>query len=408
MDLFDITTILIALAALFSYLNHRYFHLPNTVGLMLCGLLISGGLIALGHFESGVQRGAADIVERIDFDRILLHGMLSFLLFAGALHVNLNDLLQQRWTILSLSTVGVLISTFLVGGFTWMILNLLNFQMPFIYCVLFGALISPTDPIAVLAILKTARAPDSLTAKISGESLFNDGIGVVIFIVLLEIAGGNHEITPWGVALLFGKEALGGIIFGLCAGLVAYWMLKSVDNYQVEILITLALATGGYTLADGLHISGPLAIVVAGLLIGNHGRAFAMSSVTRERLDTFWELLDEILNAILFVLIGLEMVVLTLMGRYLVAGVIIIPLVLFARFVSVGIPIALLRMKREFSPNAVKILTWGGLRGGISIALALSLPPGSNREMILAMTYLVVVFSIVVQGLTIRKLADVN
>ena len=408
MDLFDITTILIALAALFSYLNHRYFHLPNTVGLMLCGLLISGGLIALGHFESGVQREAADIVERIDFDRILLHGMLSFLLFAGALHVNLNDLLQQRWTILSLSTVGVLISTFLVGGFTWMILNLLNFQMPFIYCVLFGALISPTDPIAVLAILKTARAPDSLTAKISGESLFNDGIGVVIFIVLLEIAGGNHEITPWGVALLFGKEALGGIIFGFCVGLIAYWMLKSVDNYQVEILITLALATGGYTLADGLHISGPLAIVVAGLLIGNHGRAFAMSSVTRERLDTFWELLDEILNAILFVLIGLEMVVLTLMGRYLVAGVIIIPLVLFARFVSVGIPIALLRMKREFSPNAVKILTWGGLRGGISIALALSLPPGSNREMILAMTYLVVVFSIVVQGLTIRKLADVN
>jgi CPA1 family monovalent cation:H+ antiporter len=408
MDLFDITTILIALAALFSYLNHRYFHLPNTVGLMLCGLLISGGLIALGHFESGVQREAADIVERIDFDRILLHGMLSFLLFAGALHVNLNDLLQQRWTILSLSTVGVLISTFLVGGFTWTILNLLNLQMPFIYCVLFGALISPTDPIAVLAILKTARASDSLTAKISGESLFNDGIGVVVFIVLLEIAGGNHEITPWGVALLFGKEALGGIIFGFCVGLIAYWMLKSVDNYQVEILITLALATGGYTLADGLHISGPLAIVVAGLLIGNHGRALAMSSVTRERLDTFWELLDEILNAILFVLIGLEMVVLTLMGRYLVAGVIIIPLVLFARFVSVGIPIALLRMKREFSPNVIKILTWGGLRGGISVALALSLPPGSNREMILAMTYLVVVFSIVVQGLTIRKLADVN
>ena len=408
MDLFDITTILITLAALFSYLNHRYFHLPNTVGLMLCGLLISGGLIALGHFESGVQRGAADIVERIDFDRILLHGMLSFLLFAGALHVNLNDLLQQRWTILSLSTVGVLISTFLVGGFTWTILNLLNLQMSFIYCVLFGALISPTDPIAVLAILKTARASDSLTAKISGESLFNDGIGVVVFIVLLEIAGGNHEITPWGVALLFGKEALGGIIFGFCVGLIAYWMLKSVDNYQVEILITLALATGGYTLADGLHISGPLAIVVAGLLIGNHGRALAMSSVTRERLDTFWELLDEILNAILFVLIGLEMVVLTLMGRYLVAGVIIIPLVLFARFVSVGIPIALLRMKREFSPNVIKILTWGGLRGGISVALALSLPPGSNREMILAMTYLVVVFSIVVQGLTIRKLADVN
>lgn len=408
MDLFDITTILIALAALFSYLNHRYFHLPNTVGLMLCGLLISGGLIALGHFESGVQRGAADIVERIDFDRILLHGMLSFLLFAGALHVNLNGLLQQRWTILSLSTVGVLISTFLVGGFTWTILNLLNLQMPFIYCVLFGALISPTDPIAVLAILKTARAPDSLTAKISGESLFNDGIGVVVFIVLLEIAGGNHEITPWGVALLFGKEALGGIVFGFCVGLIAYWMLKSVDNYQVEILITLALATGGYTLADGLHISGPLAIVVAGLLIGNHGRAFAMSSVTRERLDTFWELLDEILNAILFVLIGLEMVVLTLKGKYLVAGIIIIPLVLFARFVSVGIPIALLRMKREFSPNVIKILTWGGLRGGISVALALSLPPGSNREMILAMTYLVVVFSILVQGLTIRRLADAN
>jgi len=404
MNLIDILTILITLAALFSFLNHRYIHLPNTIGLMLFGLLMSLCLIALGRLELGVEIRAAKIIQSIDFNDLLLHGMLSFLLFAGALHVNINDLLQQKWIISFLATFGVILSTFIVAGFTWTVLDLLNFPIPFIYCLLFGALISPTDPIAVLGILKTTATPESLGAKIAGESLFNDGIGVVIFIVLLEIATGGHEITPWSVAVLFGKEAVGGIVFGLCVGFLAYWMIKKVDNYQVEILITLALVMGGYAFANAIHISGPLAIVVAGLLIGNKGRALAMSPVTRDHLDTFWKLVDEVLNAILFVLIGLEIVVLALTAKYLLAGILIIPLVLFARFVSVGIPVTLMRLGREFSPNVVKILTWCGLRGGISVALALSLPAGPYRDIILTMTYLVVVFSILVQGLTIKKL----
>jgi CPA1 family monovalent cation:H+ antiporter len=403
-DFIDIITILITLAALFSYLNYRFFRLPNTIGLMLCGLIMSLCLIALGPIDTSVKTAAAGIIQGIDFNDLLLHGMLSFLLFAGALHININDLLEQKWVISSLATVGIILSTFMVGGFAWIVLDILNFQAPFIYCLLFGALISPTDPVAVLAILKITSTPDSLKAKIAGESLFNDGIGVVLFIVLLEITRGGGEMTSWTVAQVFAQEALGGIAFGLCFGWIAYRMLKKVDNYQVEVLITLALVMGGYAFANALHISGPLAIVVAGLLIGNHGRAFAMSDVTRDHLDKFWELMDEIMNAVLFVLIGLEIVVLTLTAKYILAGILMIPLVLFARLLSVGIPVAFLKLKRQFSPKVVRILTWGGLRGGISVALALSLPSGPYREVILAMTYIVVVFSILIQGLTIKKL----
>ena len=406
MEFIDVITILITLAALFSYLNHRFIHLPNTIGLMLCGLLLSLCLIVLGLFQTGIKTVAASIVYNIDFDELLLQGMLSFLLFAGALHVDINDLIKQKWIISSLAFIGTVLSTFLVGGFSWGVLNFTGFHVPFIHCLLFGALISPTDPIAVLGILKTTPTPDSLRAKFTGESLFNDGIGVVLFIIMLEIASGGGELTFWHVGRVFAQEALGGIVFGLCIGWVAYRMLKRVDNYQVEILVTLALVMGGYALANVLHISGPLAIVVAGLLIGNHGRAFAMSEQTREHLDKFWELIDEIMNAVLFVLIGLEMVVLSLTIHSILAGVLMIPLVLLARLLSVGIPVSFMRFKRRFSPNAVKILTWGGLRGGISVALALSLPQQDPfREIILTTTYTVVVFSILVQGLTIKKLA---
>ena len=405
MDFIDIVTILITLAALFSYLNHRFIRLPNTIGLMLCGLLMSLCLIALGLFYTGVKTGAAYIIQTIDFDNLLLHGMLSFLLFAGALHVDINDLLRQKWIISSLATVGIILSTFLVGSLTWIVLYAMDLQIPFIYCLLFGALISPTDPVAVLSILKVTSTSDSLRVKITGESLFNDGIGVVLFIVLLDIASGSHVVTLWSVMLIFLQEALGGVVFGFCIGWIAYRMLKKVDNYQVEVLITLALVMGGYGFANTLHISGPLAIVVAGLLIGNHGRSFAMSAVTRDHLDMFWELMDEIMNAVLFVLIGLEIVILTLTHKYILAGVLMIPLVLLARLISVGIPIACLKLKRNFSPNAVKILTWGGLRGGISVALALSLPQSPYRDTILAITYIIVVFSILVQGLTLKKLA---
>jgi CPA1 family monovalent cation:H+ antiporter len=266
---------------------------------------------------------------------------------------------------------------------------------------LFGALISPTDPIAVLSILKRVGAPKSLETKIAGESLFNDGVAVVVFLVLFEIATGSHEPSAMHITQLFLQEAVGGAVLGLLLGYLVYRMLASVDNYQVEILLTLALVMGGYSLATALHLSGPVAVVVAGLMIGNHGRRLAMSETTRHHLDTFWELIDEILNAVLFVLIGFEMVVLTFDKSYFMAGVLAIPLVLMARWICVASPVTLMRRRHVFSPNAIKIMTWGGLRGGISVALALSLPAGPEREAILTVTYMIVVFSIVVQGLTL-------
>jgi CPA1 family monovalent cation:H+ antiporter len=406
MKLFNILAVLVTLAAVFSYLNHRYIGLPTTIGLMLISLLVSLGLIALGPLGMGLEEDARQLLGSIDFDETLLHGMLSFLLFAGALHVNLGDLARQKWIIGTLATFSVVGSTFMIGFLSWWVLAAMGFELPLIYCLLFGALISPTDPIAVLGILKKAGVPESLETKISGESLFNDGVAVVIFIVFLEVAKGVSEVTVLAVAGLFLKEALGGVIFGLAIGAVTYGMLKSVDNYQVEVLITLAVVTGGFALADTLHVSGPIAIVVAGLFIGNHGRLLAMSDRTRDHLDTFWELVDEVLNAVLFVLIGLEVLVLTFNGMYFVAGLLMIPILLITRFLSVGVPVTILRRFRSFSPNVVKILTWGGLRGGISVALALSLPPGKHREVILAVTYAIVVFSIIVQGLTIGKLVS--
>lgn len=404
MKLFNIIAVLITLSAVFSYINYRYIHLPNTIGLMLIALLVSLGLIVMGKMGLGFEQDARRLLNSIDFNETLLHGMLSLLLFAGALHINLSDLASQKRIISILATAGVAGSTFVVGIMSWWVFSALGIPLPLIYCLLFGALISPTDPIAVLSILKSAGVTKSLETKIAGESLFNDGVAVVVFMVLLEIATGGHEITAGSVAILFVKETLGGVVFGLVIGAIAYWMLKSVDNYQVEILITLALVTGGFAMADAIHISGPIAIVVAGLLIGNHGRLLAMSKETRRNLDKFWELVDEILNAVLFVLIGLEVLVLTFNREYFMASFLLIPLLLIARFVSVGLPVAVLRPFRTFSPHVVKILTWSGLRGGISVALALSLPAGQSRETILAVTYCIVVFSILVQGLTIGKL----
>ena len=404
MKLFNILAILITLSAGFSYLNHRFIRLPNTIGLMVIALLVSLGLAALGPFGFGLQEDAHRLLASIDFDETLLHGMLSFLLFAGALHINLENLARQKYIIGLLATFGVLGSTVIIAFISRWVLALLGTDLPMIYCLLFGALISPTDPIAVLGILKKVGVSESLETKICGESLFNDGVAVVVFLVFLKIATGNQEVTVVSVLGLFFKEALGGVLFGLLIGWVAYWMLKSIDNYQVEILITLALVAGGFALADELHLSGPIAIVVAGLLIGNHGRLLAMSEPVREHLDTFWELVDEILNAVLFVLIGLEVLVLVFIQEYLLAGLLAIPIVLLARFVSVGIPIAIMRRFRDFSPKAIQVLTWGGLRGGISVALALSLSAGEIRDSLVAVTYAVVVFSILVQGLTIGPL----
>ena len=404
MSLFHILAILLTAAAVFSYINHRFLGLPTTIGIMLIALVFSLVLNLLGPVGIQLEHEVEVMLGSIDFDETLLHGMLSFLLFAGALHVNLNDLSQQRGIIFVLATFGVVAAAFIIGSVSWFVFGYLGLDIPFIYCLLFGALISPTDPIAVLGILKQSNAPKSLEAKIAGESLFNDGVAVVMFLVIARIADGGTEVSAGDVALIFSQEAIGGVLFGLGAGAITYWMLKSVDNYQVEVLLTLALVTGGYTLAEALHLSAPIAIVVAGLLIGNHGRLLAMSDKTREHLDTFWELVDEVLNAVLFVLIGLEVLVLVFSREYLLAGLLAIPIVLLARFVTVGIPVTIMRRFRDFTPKAIQILTWGGLRGGISVALALSLPAGEIRDALVAVTYAVVIFSILVQGLTIGPL----
>jgi CPA1 family monovalent cation:H+ antiporter len=405
MEILNTAAILITLAALFSYLNSRFLKIPTTIGIMLISLLMSLGLLGLHALGLGqLEQQAERMVRGIDFYETLMDGMLSFLLFAGALHVNLEDLSKQKWIILLLATVGVLTSTFLVGMLAWLIFNGLGIHMPLIYCLVFGALISPTDPIAVLGVLKSVGVAKTLETKIAGESLFNDGIGVVVFLVMVGIATGSDQPEVKHISLLLLQEAGGGAVFGLLAGGLTFYLLRSIDSYQVEVLLTLALVMGGYAVASALHLSGPIAMVVAGLVIGNHGRLLAMSDTTREHLDSFWELVDEVFNAVLFVLIGLEILLLSYRGEYLLATIAIIPAVLLARFVSVGLPITVMRRYRRFSPRVIEILAWGGLRGGISVALALSLPSGPEREVILFATYAVVVFSILVQGLTIGPL----
>ncbi len=408
MDLFQIAAALITLAAVFAYINHTLLKLPMTIGVMILSLIFSLILLLNGAFLPSIPKTAEAIISQIDFSDALMHGMLGFLLFAGALHVELEDLAQQRWLIGLLSTIGVLMSTFIVGGITYGLMSFVGIELPLVYCLLFGALISPTDPIAVLSILKQAGAPREWGAKIAGESLFNDGVGVVVFLVMLEIVTGEHEFDMLHIGKLFLTEAVGGAIFGFVLGYTAFLMLRKIDNYQTEVLLSLATAAGGYALALALHISGPIAMVVAGLMLGNHGRKFAMSDRTQENLDTFWELVDEILNSVLFVLIGLEMLVFTFTREYLIAGILLIPSVLLARLISVGVPVRVIGLKKSFTPGVIAILTWSGLRGGISVALALSIPVNTafggatEREALLAVTYMIVVFSIIVQGLTIQ------
>ncbi len=402
MTLIHTLTILICLAALFSYVNHRLLKLPMTIGLMAVALVFSLILLVLGKLGFGVEAEAQRFIGAIDFNEALMHGMLGFLLFAGALHVKLDELLDLKWVIGTLAVIGTILSSLLIGGLSYVVFAFVGLPLPFLYCLLFGALISPTDPIAVMGVLRQARLPKALEMKIVGESLFNDGVGVVIFLVVLNLVP-KETVHMTDVLVLFAEEALGGAALGLALGYIAYRMLRSVDNYQVEILITLALVMGSFGLADLLHTSGPIAVVVAGLLIGNYGRQWAMSETTREHLDNFWELLDELLNAVLFVLIGLEVLVLSFQQPYLIAGLLAIPLVLAARWITVVLQVKGFSFVREFNEKTIRILTWGGLRGGISVALALSLPPGSSRDALVTITYAVVVFSILVQGLTINR-----
>ena len=405
MNGFEVLAILLTLTAVFGYINERYIKLPTPIGVTLIAIVLS--LLFLGFASPEVRNWAEGFLTGLDFNALVLEGMLSFLLFAGSLTVNLEDLAKQKWPVLILATLGVVASTFIVGTLTFFLVGLLGLELPFIYALLFGALISPTDPIAVLSILRSVGVPKDIETLITGESLFNDGVGVVVFSVILSLVGAGHggEAGGESVALLFATEALGGIVYGFVIGLIAYYLLKNVDNYSVEVLITLALVTGGYALALALHTSGPLAMVVAGLFIGNRGRLFAMSERTREHIDTFWEMTDEIFNAVLFVLIGLEMLIVEFVPLEFYAALLVIPLVLLSRLVSVGVPINLLRLRRNFLPYTVRMMVWGGLRGGISIALALSLPPSAERDLIVTMTYGVVVFAILVQGLTVGQVA---
>jgi CPA1 family monovalent cation:H+ antiporter len=405
LTLFQIAAILLTLAAIFGYINHRWLKLPLTIGLVIIALLVSFGIILIDILLDTLEyeRTVRAVLERVDFDETLMQGMLSFLLFAGALHVDLEQLLSRKWVIMSMATVGVLISTFLVGFATYAMVTLVGLDIPFIWCLVFGSLISPTDPVAVLGILKTIRIPHSLEAKIAGESLFNDGVGVVVFTIVLAIAvsGGGFSFLDAGE--LFLKEAVGGGVLGLVTGYIAYRAMRSIDEYNLEVIITLALVMLTYSIGIALHVSGPIAVVVAGLLIGNHGTRFAMSETTREHINTFWSLTDEILNAVLFLLIGLEVIVLTIPDGVVWLMIAAIPVVIAARFVAVSIPITLLGFRQEFTQGAIPVLTWGGLRGGISVALALSLPAVAEKESILVITYTVVVFSIIVQGLTFKR-----
>jgi len=407
---FEMAAAVKVMAAVFTYLNYTLLRLPTAIGATGLTLVASLLLILVGLAVPRVEQYAGSVVQQIDLKQAFLNGMLGFMLFAGALHIDLRELAARRWPIAVLSTVGVLLSTAIVAGLVWGALHLVGVPVRPIYCLLFGALIAPTDPIAVMAILRQAGVPRELEVTIAGESLFNDGVGVVAFLAILEIAAGEGGGAGHLIGL-FAWETLGGAVFGFLAGWVVYRMLRSVDNYQLEVLLSVALVAGGYAAANAMHMSGPIAMVVAGLLIGNYGRAYAMSKTTQENLDTFWELIDEVLNATLFVIIGLEVLALKLTGPYLLIGLSAIPIVLFARLVSVSVPLAFVARWGAFPPRTTRILTWGGLRGGISVALALSIPkqldgvPVAERDIIIAMTYMVVLFSILVQGITLGPLA---
>ena len=406
MDLFTITAILATIAAVFGYINVRFLKLPTTIGLMIMAIAATSIVLVVGSFNQNTLTVADNLIQQIDFQGLILDVLLSFLLFAGALHTDWDSLKEQTGPILVFATLGVLASTFVVGGLFYLLsVHLLGVSVPFIHCLLFGALISPTDPIAVLGILKQANAPKQLETKIVGESLFNDGVGVVIFLTIYSIAQQGIENTSVGeVGLLFAEEVIGGVGLGFALGFITYQLTRTIDHYETEVMITLAVVMGGYVLASSLHFSGPLAMVVAGLFIGNSARQTAMSQITQNYLDRFWELVDVFLNAVLFVLIGLELLIVDLAPEYLIAGLSAIVIVLVSRYLVLKAPIAFFKDRLDFAPHTDLIMTWGGLRGGISIALALSLTNEMNREFFLTVTYVVVVFSIIVQGLTVGRL----
>lgn len=413
MEIYNIITVIILLAAAFGYINQRFIKLPGTIGIMLISLIASLVVVGIGNIFPAFFVQTIQSISAIDFNTVVLKVMLSFLLFAAAIHIDVKKLKSERMSILTFSTIGVIISTLIVGSLLYATTILFGLKVNFLYCLLFGALISPTDPIAVVGILKKAKIPASLETKISGESLFNDGVGVVIFITLYEIAKqGLTNISAWDIIWLFVREAGGGLLLGWLLGYLCFYLLRSINNYVVEVMITLAIVMGGYGLAEQLHVSGPLAMVMAGLITGNKSLHHGVSDLSKDYLNKFWEMLDEVMNAILFLLIGFEMLIVPFNLTLLWMGGIAIVIVLFARLISVWLPIMVLKRNSSFENNAIPILTWGALRGGISVALALSVPKYMYGEMFVSITYVVVLFSIVGQGLTIgkfaNKLAEVN
>lgn len=400
----DLVAAVLVLTALLAWVNARFLRLPTTIGVMVLAIVFSLAMVLLDRAGFHFAAQAEHMVGNINFRATLLNGMLSFLLFAGALRVDFRSLRENYLAVAVLATVGVAISTVIVAVLGWGFAQMIGLDLPFGFALLFGALISPTDPVAVLAILRNTNIDAALQVKITAESLFNDGVGVVLFVLVLALATGGSDFTVGQGLLLFAREALGGAALGAAAGGVAYYLLRAVDSYQTEVLITLAVVAGGYALAHTLGVSGPIAMVVAGLLIGNPGRKFAMSENTRQHVDLFWEMVDELLNAVLFVLIGLEVLLVSPKPLWMLAGVAGIVIVLFARLASVSLPALAMGRARVFRGNTIPVLTWGALRGGIAVALALSIPPGDERNVVLTMTYVVVVFSILVQGLTIGPL----
>lgn len=410
MELYYSFSVLIVLASFFAYLNLRYLKLPATIGIMIIAMITSILLVLVHNvFPNSLLKftNFSQLLKDVDFTEVLMGAMLNFLLFAGAIHINLKDLKEQRAPIIIFSTVSVIISTFAVAGLLYYVTAFLNIDLPLIYCLLFGALISPTDPIAVMGVLKEAKVKKSLETKVAGESLFNDGVAVVVFAVILQLTrSSDMDIKFLNISWLLLKEAGGGFILGALLGFGASDAMRKIDDYKVSVLITLSVVMGGYLIAHTMHISGPLTMVAAGLVIGNYGKNNAMSDTTKDYLGKFWELIDEILNAILFLFIGFELLIIDNLTSYWGIGLITIFIVLLARFISLFIPVKIIPFRNKFSNGTIKILVWGGLRGGVSIALALSIDEGPNKPIIIAITYFVVVFSIIIQGLSISKLAN--
>jgi CPA1 family monovalent cation:H+ antiporter len=411
MSVFELIATLVSLAALFTFINVHYLRLPSTIGLMALALCLSGAVMGLSIGVPSLLETARSILRNYDFSRVLLDVMLSFLLFAGALEVNLRKLREEKWLILILATVGVLLSTVLVGTLAYGIFPLLGLDVSYVYCLLFGALISPTDPIAVLAMVQKADTDISsgMETRIAGESLFNDGVGVVIFLTILSVAQeGVGAVSTLDVLGLFAQEAIGGILFGAGLGYAGFWVLRYIDNEHVEleVLVTLAMVLAGTQIAHGLHVSAPLAMVVMGIFVGHSGRPDYMAEVAGSYVHKFWHVVDEALNAILFLLIGLEVLIIPWTADYVVFGVLAIAITLLGRFTGVGVPISIMRTVRSFEQGTIRILTWGGLRGGISVALALSLPNVPVKDLFVTATYSVVVFSVIVQGLTVSPLFE--